>query len=856
MMKRARRGSVLIVIADRKDRRELFDLFDAQGFDAIYTATNIEQARDLIARDPRIYLLLIEYPGAGDSEAFCAEIATSRNPAHFHIIGIASDAAGKREADNDASASIHDWIARPIDAREVTAILDGLAIAEDPEAALAAHAGNFRFAFDNSQQEYLLVDPDSGRIIDANRTLLKHWGATHDRIVGMVISQLDGIESRQQREQIIRTLAARGNVRYRTRRVVRPGADPILIHVHVQRVVHDGSQADLYAFRRPGVVSTPAEALALVDDFARESAAGASIETSMRELIDGLTLDFALFAYRRPGLESDQEVLALYQRTGVAAPISEALALDQIRLMFRGTEVVIDGRVAKVAEGSPLADSDFECIIGLPLKGDTDTGSGALLLARRRPLGDPALVTAIRILGHQWMLQLGTRLAHEEGRSVGMRDGLTTLPNRLLFNDRLEAVLHEAHGTGEMFAVVFVDVDRFKNINDSLGRAAGDRVLAAVADRLRACVGVADIIARYAGDEFTLILRHISQREDALRIAEKIVSRMAAPLHLGSDVQFHVTVSLGLSFYPDDAADGERLLKQAGMAMYAAKDLGRNTHQAYVAVPEESSRQRLELEAQLHRAEHNDELRVHYQPQISAQTGDLIGMEALLRWQHPQLGMISPGFFIPLAEELGTILGIGEWILRAACSDARRWQERFELPLRLGVNLSPLQLRQPSLLARVTRIFEETGIDAACVDFEITENIDIRSIPNLLITLNGLHGLGCGISIDDFGTGQSSLDYLKQLPADRIKIDQGFVRNIGIDPDDEAIVKATISMAHSLNRQVVSEGVETEAQHDFLIAQSSDFLQGYLYCRPLPAAAFEAMLVERETKFQSEPLEI
>jgi diguanylate cyclase (GGDEF)-like protein len=427
-----------------------------------------------------------------------------------------------------------------------------------------------------------------------------------------------------------------------------------------------------------------------------------------------------------------------------------------------------------------------------------------------------------------------------------MQDVLTTLPNRLLFNDRLEATLQEAHRSGEMFAVAFVDVDRFKNINDSLGHAAGDRVLAAVADRLRASVRPTDTIARYAGDEFTVILRNIQQREEAMRVADKIVRSMAAPLRISADVELRITVSLGLAFYPDDAANGERLLKQADMAMYAAKDLGRNTWQAYVAMPEESSRQRLALEARLHRAEQNDELRVHYQPQISVANEDIVGVEALLRWQHPELGMISPGFFIPLAEEIGTILSIGEWILRAACADAHRWRQRFGLPLRIGVNLSPLQLRQPSLASRVRRIFEETGVDPAMIDFEVTESINIKSIPNLTSTLDGLRALGCQISIDDFGTGQSSLDYLKHFPADRIKVDQGFVRNIGVDPDDEAIVRATISMAHNLNREVVAEGVETEAHLEFLKGEGCDIAQGYLFCHPLPLDALEKLLVERD----------
>ncbi len=235
-----------------------------------------------------------------------------------------------------------------------------------------------------------------------------------------------------------------------------------------------------------------------------------------------------------------------------------------------------------------------------------------------------------------------------------------------------------------------------------------------------------------------------------------------------------------------------------------------------------------------------------YQPQIDGHTEDIVGMEALIRWEHPELGMISPGFFVPLAEESGLIITIGEWVLRAACRDARRWQQRFDLPLRVSVNLSALQLRQPNLVSLIEAVLEETGLDPRLLDLEVTESISMKTIPRLLETLHALRELGCAISIDDFGTGQSSLDYIRRFPADRIKIDQAFVRNIGIDPDDEAIVQATIVMAHNLNREVVAEGVEIEQHLDFLREQGCEVVQGFLFCRPIPAVSFENLLQERE----------
>jgi len=362
-------------------------------------------------------------------------------------------------------------------------------------------------------------------------------------------------------------------------------------------------------------------------------------------------------------------------------------------------------------------------------------------------------------------------------------------------------------------------------------------------------------VARYDGNEFTLILRHIIQREDVMRIAEKIVRVMEVPLTLADGSELHITASIGVSFYPDDAASAERLLKHADVAMYSAKGMGRNNFQTYVAVPEESHQQRLALESKLRNAEKNGELRVYYQPQVETQNEDIAGMEALIRWEHPELGMISPGFFIPLAEENGLIIPIGEWVLRTACADAHRLQVRFGQNLRVGVNLSAMQLRQPSLVDLVASVLRDTGLDANLLDLEVTESISVKSIPNLIETLQGLRELGCHISIDDFGTGQSSLDYIKRFPADRIKIDQTFVRNIGVDPDDEAIVRATIGMAHNLNRAVVAEGVEIEEHLEFLRNEGCEELQGYLFCRPLPAATFENLLAERERILLGAPVE-
>jgi diguanylate cyclase (GGDEF)-like protein len=394
--------------------------------------------------------------------------------------------------------------------------------------------------------------------------------------------------------------------------------------------------------------------------------------------------------------------------------------------------------------------------------------------------------------------------------------------------------------------VLFVDLDRFKAVNDSHGHAAGDAVLRSVSRRLCGSVRASDTVARYAGDEFTVVLRHIVKNDDVLRVAEKIVQVMETPLYLDDGTELQITVSMGVSFFPDDAGDAETLLKHADEAMYAAKHLGRNNFQIYEVSPEYAQEHGMALKTRLRHAEGNGELRVVYQPQVNTETEDIVGMEALLRWEHPELGTISPAVFIPLAEETGLIVSIGEWVMRTACRQAKEWEQRYSLRLRLGVNLSAVQLMEPQLLDTVATVLRETGLDPTLLEMEVTESISIKEAPNLVENLHALHRLGCHIAIDDFGTGAASLDYLRRLPADRIKIDQSFVRNIGVDPDDEAIVRATIEMAHRLKRAVVAEGVEIEQHLQFLRQHGCDELQGYLFCRPLQPISFDKLLAERQ----------
>jgi len=848
-------GAVLIVATDRDDRRVLFDALDAQEFDAIYTAKDIGQARAFLEQDPQIDLVVLEFiDEAADAVAFCAELREYQPGRAIPVVGIRSPPSAERSWHWERlPPGVVEWISSPVNPAEALARIHALLGARFGHPGSGTSAGSedrYQFAFDGSLDELALVDPKSGRLVDVNPTFVQRSGFARAQLLGARIDGYDAAIGADQRRELAAQLSREGSVLYRAQK---PRADGSAypVDIHVQLAMRDGRVAHFYTFRELGELGRCQQTLAVLAGLVHAGSGDDGINAIVRSVVDWLALDFVALVLARTEHASEEQPLVVYHRFSPDDETPDPLRQSTLKRVLDGDEVILLADAWRLGpDDGFVRERRFECLIGIPLSDERDVSLGALIVARRDPLLAPSpVLDGLRVIAHRLSLDLELRRAREQGRVRGLQDSLTGLPNRLLFNDRLESTIQEAHRTGEMFAVMFVDLDRFKNINDSLGHNVGDHVLCAVARRLRASVRASDSVARYAGDEFTMILRHIAHRDDVLRIADKIVRVMEGPLTLPGGLELQMTASIGLSFYPDDATTAERLLKHADVAMYTAKGMGRNNYQAYVAVPEESHQQRLALEAKLRQAERNGELRVFYQPQVDARSEDIVGMEALIRWEHPELGMISPGFFIPLAEETGLIIPIGEWVLRAACADARRFQTRFSLPLRISVNLSPLQLRQPNLVQLVADVLEETGVPANLLDLEVTESISVKSIPNLLETLQALRELGCQISIDDFGTGQSSLDYIKRFPADRIKIDQAFVRNIGVDPDDEAIVQATIGMAHNLNRSVVAEGVEIEEHLEFLRALGCEELQGYLFCRPLPAASLENLLLERERLF-------
>jgi len=424
---------------------------------------------------------------------------------------------------------------------------------------------------------------------------------------------------------------------------------------------------------------------------------------------------------------------------------------------------------------------------------------------------------------------------------LAFHDALTGLPNRRLFSDRLKVAMATARRKSQRLALLFLDLDNFKNVNDGLGHAAGDELLQETARRLLSRVRNEDTVARLGGDEFICLLVGIQEPEYAAVVAQRILDSMAQSFRL-RDREFFLSASVGITLFPDDGDDPEALLANADMAMYRAKNAGRNNYKLFTPELNERVQRRMDLEGALRTAIDKHEFLVHYQPKVELDQGRVVGVEALVRWQRPGQGLVSPGEFIPLAEDTGQIVPIGEWVLEQACRQTKSWHDQGRRGLAVSVNLSPRQFRQKDLVPMVADTLERTGLDPACLELEVTESMVMDSVDQAIVTLEQLNRLGVHLSMDDFGKGYSNLYYLKRFPMNTLKIDRSFVQDVAVDNDDASIVDTIINMSRSLRLKVIAEGVETREQLSFLRERRCDQIQGFLFSRPLPTGELADLL--------------
>jgi diguanylate cyclase (GGDEF)-like protein len=447
-------------------------------------------------------------------------------------------------------------------------------------------------------------------------------------------------------------------------------------------------------------------------------------------------------------------------------------------------------------------------------------------------------------------LMMREREQHEKQiEKLAYYDSLTGLPNRILFEERFQISLSNAKRERLMVAVMFLDLDRFKNINDTLGHDAGDLLLQTTASRLKSCVRSGDTVSRLGGDEFLLVIAGIKKIEEAMKVADKIIHQLNIPVPI-HEHELVVSGSIGISLYPFNGDDAETLIKHADIAMYHAKSQGRNKYQLFDQELNSRAQSRMHMEISLRQGLDRNEFVVYYQPRYDIATNSIIGMEALVRWMHPQLGLVPPSEFIPVAEEIGLIVPLGEWVLHTACMQNKCWQTEELSPVLISVNISMTQFQRDDFVDMVKQVLVDTGLQPEWLELELTESIVMKHVPMTIVKLNELKELGIHISIDDFGTGFSSLNYLKYLPIDKLKIDRSFIKDVPDAPKDTAITKTIIALGRRLSVKVVAEGVETEEQLQFLANRKCAEVQGFLYSGPLPASEAR-MLLSRQAAFFS-----
>jgi diguanylate cyclase (GGDEF)-like protein/PAS domain S-box-containing protein len=674
------------------------------------------------------------------------------------------------------------------------------------EESLRASEERYRDLFENANDIVYTTDLD-GAITSINLAGRRVTGYSEDEVLGMNIRQLIAPEDRERAFSAFREKLKSGvaQTTYELSFIAKDG-HRVPLEVNTRIVYHDGKVASVQGIARDIRERKANEArFRLLFDRNLAGVFRCTLDGAVVECNDALARIF--------GFESREEFMVQPAGSRYTDPEDRQRLIERLRNERTVTNVEL--KMLR-RDGSPLWVLENVSLI---------EGLGA----------EPAMLegTIIDITDR--------RTAQELMEYQAYHDVLTGLPNRLLFRDRITVALAHARRTHRAAAVMFLDLDQFKLVNDTLGHTIGDGLLQAVASRLVQCVRAEDTVARMGGDEFTVLLSDIGDRRAAATVAQKLLDMVGRPVMVESHELF-ATTSIGISLFPEDGVDAETLLKNADRAMYRAKELGRNNYQYATPAGFDGTAGRLALERSLHHAFEREEFVVHYQPMVEIASGRMVGAEALVRWMHPEHGLMKPDDFVPIAEECQVIIPLGEWVLRTACRQMKRWHDAGHGPLRVAVNLSPRQFQQRDLIAMIERVLVETGLPPEHLDLEITESAAMQNADLSLQVMQKIKAMGIRISIDDFGTGYSSLNYLKRFPIDTVKIDQDFVRDLSHDASDAAIITAVISMAKALNLRVIAEGVETAEQLAFLEREQCGEMQGFLYSHPLPADEFEARL--------------
>ncbi len=691
----------------------------------------------------------------------------------------------------------------------------------------ALHISEIRYRrlFETAQDGILLLDAGTGAVFDANPFLIETLGYPKEYLVGKKLWELGVFKDIDASKQAFDELQTKGYVRYEDLPLQGHGGQPMAVEF----------VSNIYAVEHDKVIQCNIRDISVRKQAERERAANAEalFEEKERAQVTLNSIGDAVMSIDVKGRVTFLNAVA-EDMTGWSLEEAAGHPLDEVfRIIDATTREAVQNPMALALRENKSVGLPQDCVLvrrngveaaiedsASPIHDRQGRVSGAVIVFRD--------VSAARALT--------LRMSH-----LAQHDSLTDLPNRVLLNDRLVQAIAMAHRHRQKLAVLFLDVDRFKYINDSLGHVIGDRLLQSIAQRLLACVRNSDAVSRQGGDEFVILLSEIAHAQDAAIIADKILLALSTP-HRIDQHDLHVTGSIGIVTYPDDGTDVETLVKNADFAMYHAKSSGRGNYQFFKPEMSVKLAERQSLEYGLRHALEHQEFVLHYQPIMSMGTGAMTGIEALIRWHRPQRGFVPPTHFIPIAEESGLIVPIGRWVLREGCRQVRAWRDAGLPPVRIAINISAVELRTKDFVAGVRAILAETGFEPNYLELELTETFLMEDSASTVAVLQALKDMGVQLALDDFGTGYSSLSYLKRFPIDSLKIDRSFVRDLTTDAENASIVSAVIGMGNSLRMRVVAEGVETQEQLAFLQGHSCPEGQGYYFSQPVNAGEFTQLL--------------
>ncbi|KAA3639297.1 MAG: EAL domain-containing protein, partial [Proteobacteria bacterium] len=833
---------IVIACSKKQDRLTFFNFFDELNVEKILTASDFSQMTELLAADgSAVDLLAVEVSSQWIKSMQQLEQLRIDFP-DLKIIGLVADDIRFNYPEYQ---QIKQWVAElvysPLTHNQLVATAALFDVNKSIDSELDCY---LQGPFQVGSLPLLLVQAKNHHIVQVNENFLQYFKVYKEQIIGQPWTDYLALEQQQKIDQYQTSLNESGRLEIQSKWSINSQSYPVklcafylnfngvphyLIELHDQSD-HVFQQKMLYfldKIRAVDFVSKRSSELLKQMVLWADFDFCFMLTKSRGQTYNNILFDFSNSQYAEHFIESRHDFIFRKLKDVRILSLSE-----QASEHIPGDEFITKNNVESIMVFNSRVNKQHQAILVLGGQRTYQRWNHLKLLFSK--------------LVEHYRASMAFKLLKQSHESESQYDVLTNLMNRRYIIKYIEKSIEKAAQTKQSLAVIFLDLDRFKVINDSLGHDVGDQVLVNVAKILNDHVQDYGVAARYAGDEFLMLLNRHVTTDSVKEVANNILKTVAEPVTLTDGSEIKITISLGIALYPDHGKMVNSLIKHADVALYDAKLNGKNQYSIYrTELDGEQAKQSEEMVKSLEQAIESDQIDVYYQPKIDAKSEDIVGFEALVRWQHPELGVISPGLFVPLAEQSGLIHKIGLLVIEKSARSLKKWQTNYDLPLTMSVNLSPIQLNDNRLIDRIRYVLNQTKIQPKHLDFEITESEKFKSVKDALVMFKRIVELGCTLSIDDFGTGHSTLDYLRKIPAKTLKIDQVFVKNIGLSPDDEAILDATIDMAKRVGHVIVAEGVETELQRQYLSQKGCDYFQGYLFSRPLPAAQIEKILDQR-----------